>query len=57
MLSATACVNSRSGTYAKLDAAAGMWLAKLATAAPITAAIDELAPVDTDDTIKASYRY
>jgi len=57
VLSATSCANSRSGTYAKLDAAAGRWLANLAAAAPITAAIDELALVDTDDTIKASYRY
>ena len=33
------------------------WLAYLAAAAPVTAGIDELALVDTDETIKASYRY
>ena len=45
------------GHVRQLDAAAGRWLANLAAAAPITAGIDELALVDTDDTIKASYRY
>ena len=45
------------GHVRQLDAAAGRWLANLAAAAPITAGIDELALVDTDDTIKASYGY
>ena len=57
VLSATSCANSHSGTYANSTRQRGGWLANLAAAAPITAGIDELALVDTDDTIKASYGY
>jgi hypothetical protein len=45
------------GHVRQLDAAARRWLVNLAAAAPITAGIDELALVDIDDTIKATYGY
>lgn len=45
------------GHVRQLDAAAGRWLVNLAAAAPITAGIDELALVDIDDTVKATYGY
>jgi DDE family transposase len=45
------------GHVRQLDAASWRWLVNLAAAAPITAGIDELALVDIDDTIKATYGY
>ena len=40
------------GHVRQLDAAASRWLVNLAAATPIVAGIDELAVVDTDDTLK-----
>ena len=45
------------GHVRQLDAVASRWLPALAATAPITTGIDELALVDIDDTIKATYGY
>ena len=45
------------GHVRQLDAVAARWLPALAAVAPITAGIDDLALVDIDDTIKATYGY
>lgn len=45
------------GHVRQLDAVAARRLPALAAVAPITAGIDELALVDIDDTIKATYGY
>ena len=45
------------GHVRQLDAVAARWLPVLAAVAPITTGIDELALVDIDDTIKATYGY